>query len=390
MRKDKSDTGDTEREISDMKRCISIVILLFAIMILSGCEPQYTEEELYQMCVDTYMEENAPDLTFEVKEHYETVEDTYQELIRLAVWSEEKGYELDHIFYRDNYQWDKAVNEIVKPRNLSWYDLEEWFHEEKFSYKKLLKNNTKKYLTQILKVSCDEIQNNESEIYSVLSEGGLNYLARAEEERIKKDYKWMFIIICNMDIPQDIFYRLYPDEMYQGAMDCIYHPITKDSIQKAKDFLTAIGEYEKYADDIEEAFVLVHEAERCDYGSCQFKGDREAKYYDGEFCASHAYYLDNGGRLEKKIRPSKNGWSSGGLGLGIDSDDMDENESSSSNKNSSAEKEEKDEKEKELPYDPYDVYDYWDPEDFYYDWEEDFDGYEDAEDYWYDAWDKVE
>ena len=63
MRKDKSDTGDTEREISDMKRCISIVILLFAIMILSGCEPQYTEEELYQMCVDTYMEENAPDLT---------------------------------------------------------------------------------------------------------------------------------------------------------------------------------------------------------------------------------------------------------------------------------------------------------------------------------------
>ena len=36
--------------------------------------------------------------------------------------------------------------------------------------------------------------------------------------------------------------------------------------------------------------------------------------------------------------------------------------------------------------DPYDVYSYSDPEDFYFDWEEDFDGYEDAEEYWEDAW----
>ena len=35
--------------------------------------------------------------------------------------------------------------------------------------------------------------------------------------------------------------------------------------------------------------------------------------------------------------------------------------------------------------DPYDVYDYDDPEDFYYDWMDDFDGYEDAEDYWEEA-----
>ena len=35
--------------------------------------------------------------------------------------------------------------------------------------------------------------------------------------------------------------------------------------------------------------------------------------------------------------------------------------------------------------DPYDVYSYDDPEDFYFDWEEDFDGYEDAEEYWEDS-----
>ena len=36
--------------------------------------------------------------------------------------------------------------------------------------------------------------------------------------------------------------------------------------------------------------------------------------------------------------------------------------------------------------DPYDVYDYDDPEDFYYDNEDLFDDYEEAEDYYYDAW----
>ena len=36
--------------------------------------------------------------------------------------------------------------------------------------------------------------------------------------------------------------------------------------------------------------------------------------------------------------------------------------------------------------DPYDVYDYNDPEDFYFDWEDDFEDFEDAEDYWDSAW----
>ena len=36
----------------------------------------------------------------------------------------------------------------------------------------------------------------------------------------------------------------------------------------------------------------------------------------------------------------------------------------------------------------YDVYDYDDPDDFYYDNEDDFDSYEDAEDYYDEAWDE--
>lgn len=38
-------------------------------------------------------------------------------------------------------------------------------------------------------------------------------------------------------------------------------------------------------------------------------------------------------------------------------------------------------------YDPYDVYEYSAPEDFYDDNYDDFDCYEDAEDYYNDAWD---
>lgn len=37
--------------------------------------------------------------------------------------------------------------------------------------------------------------------------------------------------------------------------------------------------------------------------------------------------------------------------------------------------------------DPYDVYSYTDPDDFSYDYEDEFGSYEDAEDYYYDAWD---
>lgn len=49
-----------------------------------------------------------------------------------------------------------------------------------------------------------------------------------------------------------------------------------------------------------------------------------------------------------------------------------------------------DEEEPEYPDDPYDVYEYSDPEDFYYDNSEDFDGYDDAETYYDDAWREVE
>lgn len=42
-----------------------------------------------------------------------------------------------------------------------------------------------------------------------------------------------------------------------------------------------------------------------------------------------------------------------------------------------------------LPYDPYDVYEYSDYEEFYEDNDSDFDGIDDAEEYYNDAWEKV-
>lgn len=45
---------------------------------------------------------------------------------------------------------------------------------------------------------------------------------------------------------------------------------------------------------------------------------------------------------------------------------------------------------KKYPYDEFDVYDYYDEEDFYYDHEDDFWDFEDAEDYFNEAWDNVD
>ncbi len=47
-------------------------------------------------------------------------------------------------------------------------------------------------------------------------------------------------------------------------------------------------------------------------------------------------------------------------------------------------------KKKVYPDDELDVYDYYDEEDFYYDHEDDFWDFEDAEDYFNEAWDKVD
>ncbi len=66
-------------------------------------------------------------------------------------------------------------------------------------------------------------------------------------------------------------------------------------------------------------------------------------------------------------------------------DDRDRVTSSSSGTSSgSSSKSKSTSSEADTPSDPYNVYDYDDPDDFYYDNYDDFDGYEDAEDYWYD------
>ena len=49
----------------------------------------------------------------------------------------------------------------------------------------------------------------------------------------------------------------------------------------------------------------------------------------------------------------------------------------------------KNKEEEKYPYDEFDVYDYYDEEDLYYDHEDDFWDYEDVEDYFNEAWDKV-
>lgn len=310
-----------------MRKYICIVVLAISILLLSGCGEQYTEAELYQMCIDIFMEENVPEISYEIKEKYATVEETYQEILQLSLWTEELNHEIYDIFSDDNYRDNDSIRNIVSSKNLKWYELEEMFDKLESGYRKDFYNKANGYLSKIIEVSCKEIQDRKQELCTELDDVGLNYIARAEKERVDGEYRWMFVICSNEAIPKEIMYTLFPEELYQGAVECIQDPITEYNLDKVKIFMTELGEYNKYEDDIKKAYV----------------------------------------RLENSKKEEESG-----------------NKKPSSNKPTSTKNK------KDTPNDPYDVYDYSDPEDFYYDWEEDFDGYEDAEDYWYDAWDEVE
>lgn len=372
-----------------MKKNMKVSLLMMSILLLTGCgkqpaEEQHTKEELCQMCIDAYMEDEKLDLSFNARYAYATAEETYQEIVRLALWAEEKEDQVYDIFSSSSYKYAESMEEIMNQTGMSWYDLEAPFRDEKNGYLTRLRKNRDDYLLQILTSSNEDVQSRGYDICNVLMGSGFDNIVSAETEREAKNYKQMFIISGKSEVTQEILHKLYPDEIHQGAMDCIYEPTTRDSVEKAAAFLIQTGEYEKYAQDIEKASRQAHEMWRCDYGDCQNEGGKEAEHYEGEFCSYHAVRLNNGGKLKKKTPLGYNGGSGGGLGLGRDSE-------TTSDKNTSSKKEEpKKEEKKELPYDPYDVYDYWDPEDFYYDWEDDFDGYEDAEDYWYEAWEEIE
>ena len=45
-------------------------------------------------------------------------------------------------------------------------------------------------------------------------------------------------------------------------------------------------------------------------------------------------------------------------------------------------------KHRSYAFDPYDVYEYDDPENYNYDWEDEFEDYDEAEEYWESAWDE--
>ena len=254
-----------------MKKYFSAFIVGLAMLFLSGCGEQYTEEELYQMCIDNYMERNPLDLSYQVEEKYETVEETYLAIIQLAKWDEEKDYGADDLFAYDNYRYDNTIIQIVKKGNLKWYELEKRFEEEEHNYLISLEKNRNTYFLQILNRSCVEIQENKEEIYSKFMSDGFMYTANAEIDRIDGDYKWMFITSSNIEFVRTMFYTLYPEEMYQGALECIYHPIAKDSVNRAKEFLTDIGDYEKYAADIAAVKEKLDKAEKSEYGNSQKK-----------------------------------------------------------------------------------------------------------------------
>ena len=272
-----------------------------------------------------------------------------------------------------------------------WADVEKYFAEETAVYQAALEEAPNNYLREILEASSEEIQAKQEKIYSDLQNGRLEYVRKAEYYRKNADYGKMFLEAREVDTISDMYYELYPKEFYQAALDYVYKDTSMGGIKEAKEFFIEIGEYDKYADDIEYKYYWTFESWRCDNGTCKEWGGYTVKGHSGEYCWRCAKRIEDGGPYNKKKplpfkgdNPEAFNGNQAGPDLGYSGDE----EACSSNKNPSSNKSNKDKNEK--PYDPYDVYDYDDPEDFYYDWEDDFDGYEDAEDYWYDEWDEID
>ena len=323
-----------------MKHLFRLFMLIFATIVLSGCEPQYTKEELQQMCIDDYVEKNLPELTYDVKDKYKTVEETYQEIINLYMWKYDCDLEVFDIFNSYMVRDDDITWDYVKNTDLEWNDVEKAFDIEYEKYKEILQTNFTDALIYILDVSNEDIHEKFNEIEDAIINEGFNHIEGIEYERRHKDYQEMFWK-CSTEFMREMYYVLYPEEMLQGALENIYHPVDEEAVERTKVFLQEIGEYETYAKDVEDALAKF-------YKSNKFNGNASGPDFG---------IPEESDDDDYEVKPSK--------------------------------KEPKEEEKKEFPYDPYDVYDYWDPEDFYYDWEDDFDGYEDAEDYWYDAWDAI-
>lgn len=124
---------------------------------------------------------------------------------------------------------------------------------------------------------------------------------------------------------------------------------------------------------------------RCRYGDCD-----EYAEVRGQYCKEHAEIIEKQLQESREAEEAKKKRQEELAKRRKEQNSQKSNNSSnSSNNNNSSDGSNKTQGNSScMDDDKYYVYDYDDPEDFYEEWPEEFDGFEDAEDYWDEYWDE--
>ncbi|MDD6441944.1 MAG: hypothetical protein PUG71_07545 [bacterium] len=337
-----------------MYNCWKIIVITVMVMLfISGCSNPVDSDPF-----EEYKEMHTPDYTYLLEERYETKEKLYKEIVDLSVWGMEKENAIRKAFerkgeldYSESYRIDKEteLDDYIKRKSISNMDA----YGFRDVQEELLKECTQEVVShykKILRRVSAEVISYEEKAYKDLATR-LFAIARSEAGRRENDYEEMFYWLI-YDLEYDIFYTLYPEELLEGAKMTIDRAYEKDDLLRVADFLKDIGKYEEYEAQIESAKNAIDERNRCDYEGCTSLALTSIEGKAGKYCYYHADYLT--GKLGRSHK----------------------NYSSTQSNNHT------------VKDDPYDVYDYSDPEDFYYDNYDDFYDYEDAEDYYDEAWDE--
>lgn len=329
------------------------IIMLFA----SGCENNNKEELL-----EEFRSSHTPDYTYDLSETYETKEEFYKEILNLAKWDHEKNREIEHVFMREDDYDSEDISFIEEETDLDRLDQNFSGMRDSFYYKeKIVEMEREMYAEQEQMVRSHfkelrmrtnpEVLIYEERVYEDLV-SRFNDIRRAEEFRQEGDSNWFFQEL-EKNVDYDIFYTLYPEELIAAMKKRMDTAPTMQFLEPVERFLREYWEGTEYDEAFAKRKAEVELANRCQYEGCE--NEYDVLVNKKKYCYEHRKILYGG----KNIGSSKPGHSSG---------------SSRGYNGSSTVKD-----------DPYDVYDYSDAEDFYYDNYDDFYDYEDAEDY-YEAW----
>ena len=320
-----------------------IVIAVMAVICVVGCGEKKDP-------IEQYKEMHMLECTYVFADSYETKEKLYKDIVELAMWDRKAQDEIGTAFEREG-EYDKSgfkivdheteLDNFIKDENLPTVDSLEIENAEKELYLECDKV-TREYYSKLLKSADADILEFDESAYKELEDYFL-VLADAEEARQGEYYTVMYEDVVINDVSLDIYSTLYPEELLKAVIIQIAGG-SEDTwrIEKA---LVSLNKYEEYKDQVDNLKIANREKAQCVYEGCTNIGSYTVDGKPGEYCFEHKYLLENKNR--------HHGSHSG----------------SHSTEN-----------------DPYSVYDYSDPEDFYEDNCENFYDYEDAEDYYDNAW----